>query len=400
MVHYEEYRRAAQLLEVLQTLSVFRRSESLVFRDENREIVGRLGMAAGRVCFGVELDRKVYVDQIFREEAPQYALALEASLAGEECTEAQAELLQQPSLGDHVALCALTGRAIRCLAARCFPDALTILPPQSRSLLTAPSFAPSELLLAAGRQGELALDDLAVRMYGTPPALVQERWLFEMQPAAERHLLSWPWPVMTTRIATRRIEDIALFGQLAQQLIPREQERRSAIAVPSVQARVLRLDRRLLFQICTADYVAILIYDIAQLEVVLQALDELVKSGPQGLDRRLAAEATPTLELPELEPAAAPEPRLSAAPHAACLSQTVSIVDAEIPLAPPAGPLTGKRISDTNLAVIGPREPDPAVAQHALDGGVRTRALSYAEPRRSFISRPTAAARSTADVRR
>lgn len=388
MVHYEEYRRVSQFLEVLQTLSVFRRSESVVFRDEGSEIVGRLSMEAGRVCFGVEIDRKVYLDQAFRDEAPQYATALLASLAGEGCTETQAELLLQPSLSDRVALCALTGRAIRCLAARCYPDSLTILPPQPPGRLTVPGFSPSELLLAAGRQGSLAFDDLAVRMYGTPPAPVQERWLFEMQPASESHASPWPWPVMTTRIATRRIEDLALFGELAQQLIPRGQERRSSAVSPSVQARILRLDRRLLYQICTANYVTILVYDLAQMEPVLQSLDELVRRGPQLLDEK---RELPAPERPELGQVPAPEP--PGPEPSADASQTVSIVDAEIPLAAPAAQLTGKRISDTNLSLVGPRAAGAEVAHRALDSGVRTRA-------QAFVSRPASAVRNTADVRR
>lgn len=396
MVHYEEYRRAAQFLEVLQTLSVFRRSESVVFRSESSEVVGRLAMVSGRVCAGVEIDGQLYLDQAFRTEAPQYAAALAAALAdalgGEALTPEQAELLAQPSLSDRVALGGLTARAIRCLAARCYPDSLTILPPQPRSGLpgsAVPSFTPSELLLAAGRRSGLVLDNLAVRLYGTPPgpAAAQERWLFEMQPAVGVQPAPWPWPVMTTRISTRRIEDIALFGELAQQLIPRLQERSSGMSPQPVHARVLQLDRRLLYQICTERYATILVYDVAQLESVLRSLDELVNQGPRSLE----AVPLPSDSVPELVPVA----DSADAEPAVCpdVSQTVSIIDAEIPLAPPPP----AHRSDPALSLILSKERDSEaerkVASHALDGGVRVRAQGY-------VSRPQAAAKSAADVRR
>lgn len=393
MVHYEEYRRAAQFLEVLQTLSVFRRSESVVFRSESGEIVGRMAMVLGRVCAGVEIDGQVYLDQAFRTEAPEYAAALVASLGGDGLSPEQAELLGQPRLSDRVALGGLTARAIRCLAARCYPDSLAILPPQPRSQLpvsAVPSFTPSELLLAAGRRSGLALDNLAVRLYGTPPgpAAAQERWLFEMQPATGLQPAAWPWPVMTTRISTRRIEDIALFGELAQQLLPRLQERGSLISPQLVHARILQLDRRLLYQVCTERYATILVYDVAQLESVLRSLDELVNLGPRSLD----AVPLPSDSVPELVPVSdSPDVGPAVCPD---VSQTVSIIDAEIPLAAPS---PQARRSDPALSLICAKERDSEaerkVASHALDGDVRARAQGY-------VSRPQVWARTTADVRR
>lgn len=270
-----EYEQFAAFLDVIERLGARHRAESIAFRDGSGNVIGLLTLEGGMVRFGVQVFGRVYIDEVFINEAPRHATALQKILNRASLTNAEKELLADFSPPYHAALCELTARALRKLAVLLDPAKqsgrrLENGLPQLRLLNLA--FTPVELMLAAGRRGNLRTEDVAVRFYMSPPAHVEECWLFEWQLDAAVNL----WPVQTNRLAERRISDIALYAELGQQNAKHMAARRRLGDRNLRRAQLLHFGEHFFYLVSSARYLTLLLYEQAHLGRILRAMEDFV----------------------------------------------------------------------------------------------------------------------------
>lgn len=268
-----EYEQFAAFLDVIERLSARHRAESIAFRDGSGNVIGLLTLEGGMVRFGVQLLGRVYIDEVFVNEAPRHATALQKILNRASLTKAEKELLADFSPPYHAALCGLTARALRKLAFLLDPAKqsgrrLENGLPQLRLLNLA--FTPVELMLAAGRRGNLRTEDVAVRLYMSPPAHVEECWLFEWQLDEAAN----PWPVQTNRLAERRVSNIAVYAELGQQSA-RHMAARRRLGDRSLRwAQLLHFGEHFFYLVSSARYLSLLLYEQAHLGRILRSMED------------------------------------------------------------------------------------------------------------------------------
>lgn len=296
-----------------------RLKERLMLLQPGGDVAGAVILEGGQIHCGAQLFSQYPVDAILRRDAPQLAEVIAKILRGRDLAATTAELSPPLPLTHQAALCGMTARTLRRLAAVYQPGAEVIGElNHERPLLGAlkVTFSPLELLLAAGRRGPICREDLAVHLYGSPPARADERWLFEWQ---QDTLSPEPWPIMTTRIDMRQFSTATSIGRLGQGLLAL----RGAHTKPDA-ARVPRLSCwRFADQACvllsTARYATLLIYAAERFERILPRLALWMSpepaATPSGQER--------SVELPvrsPLEPLPRQPPPESAAAESAAAS--------------------------------------------------------------------------------
>lgn len=253
------------------------RVRSLTFHDGNGKTVGALVLDGTMVCAGVQVDSSPYIDEPFCKDTAQYAPALRKFLSRESLTPADSKLLSYMPLRIRSALRALTARALLKLAALYDPTQLELSQrglgklPEVPSAQLGYSFHPVELMLAAGRQGEIDYTDLAAQLYETLHEHTIERWLFEWQSAAS----AYPFPVMTTRLAERTVDILVRFGELGHSLSQAMAPSRRREERKNVCALAAQTDEHVYLMVGTARYLVLLVYPVARSGKVQELIEEL-----------------------------------------------------------------------------------------------------------------------------
>ncbi len=318
MVRNTEYSAFLAFLELIERRIAARRTESITFYAASGDEVGRFTLDGDAIRFGVELHGRIFVDEIFTREHPRHAESLKKTIEQKTLTRGEKELLTNISPQEHLAYCGLTARTIRKIARFLKSSSVELRMGETgrpRPRLLELSFPMVELALAAGRRGPIRYDDLAVKLYGSPPEHAEERWLLERQ--AED--LDSPWPVMTTRQGERRIATIGSFGALSQLLVSYlgTQSRIGALTVPSAQ--VVRFAESLCYIVSTERYVTLLIYHFTQTGRIVRALEHFIQEsalpenvtldGPAPSSSSAPAPGRTTKRWPPTEAAARTPPR-------------------------------------------------------------------------------------------
>lgn len=290
----ENFRHFSMLMLVIERVATAQRIKWLTFHNAAGQVIGRITLNGGMVFAGVEIDGAPYSDDTFLREASPVSALLTDLLHRKQLTASDRTRLQNVPLLARRALCSITARGLRRVAAMCELGQCKITDPGDAKALYDDAlllrFSPVELLLAAGRVGSIRYTDTAARMYETPPDAVEERWLFEWQPSGE----GGPWPVMTTRLAERTANFVAQFGLIGQSL--------SICATVTVQAadlkdpivEIVSTDVHIYYVVITDRYMALLIYPISQLDRVLKSLEGLAFSSRERPTIELSAPTYPT----------------------------------------------------------------------------------------------------------
>jgi ABC-type molybdenum transport system ATPase subunit/photorepair protein PhrA len=324
------YRRFVSLIERIEGHGSRRQLATLTFRRPGGGVAGVVTVDRGLVRFGARCEGCDPVDEPLQRDSPQLADALMRAL--QHGTPAAARPVLEPPLTapQYAALCGLTARTLRRIAEAYDPGA----PADCRGGAEPPgyvldaAFAPSELMLAAGRCGGINRHDPSVRLYGSPPGRAEERWLFERQPGEP----GVPWPIMTTRLNGKGLSAIAACGKLVQLLSASSLARDGGASLRSPQVAILRFEQQLCVLHSTARYITLLFYREGHAKRVLSAFEDLaaqaraetpairitlpeVPRAPEGNDGAEAMPADPAVhgDLPgppastEEEPAALPQ---------------------------------------------------------------------------------------------
>ena len=283
MLPVEQFRHLSLVFSTVERVASyppFQRSRSLTFHDADGKPVGMLVLDGAMVCVGVHVHGVPYVDDIFLKESLQYGEILQKVLQRIQLSEKESNLLARVPLLVRRNLRAVTARAIQKIASLCDLSQLGIKEKDLRDSLPLQgsavdfSFSPVELMLSAGRSGNIRYTDIAARMYETLPEPEIERWLFEWQPADP----DCPWPVMTTRLGERTTGTVALFGQLGQSLARHISLTRRRKESRGLSASLMRTHEHIYFLVGTERYLALLVYPAAQIGHVLKLLEGLVAS--------------------------------------------------------------------------------------------------------------------------
>ncbi len=323
----ENFRLLALLFGVLERIATPGRVKSLLFRDASGQVIGGLTLEGGLVRVGVQVDERPYVDDTFKRELPAHIPQLTKLLHRECLTEADVSRLQNVPLLVRRALRAVTARALRKLSMRADLSQLGVSPLYGRrdKPLGALNymFPLVELMLAAGSSGSIRYTDIAARAYETPPTLVLERWIFEWQAEDE----DCPWPVMTHSMAERQTNAVAQFGQLGQELARHLRLTQRGSRMPLLQ--LAATDEHAYYVISTERYVTLLVYQSAQLERLLQSMQELATSFADSVKMALPTLSTPSVPQPAEISGATATPVAARPPAPKALSATPESVEIE-----------------------------------------------------------------------
>ena len=271
-----EYSIFAALLELIERRSAARRTESIIFHDTGGNEVARFTIDGKCIRFGIELQGHICIDEIFVSDLPVHAQILQKSIDGIPLTAQETQLIDDILPQESYAFASLTARALWAIARYLKASGEEFKLGQSgppRPHLTNLSFSMVDLALAAGRRDPIQYDDVAVKLYGTPPEHDEERWLLErrMDDAYS------PWPILTTQHEERRVAHIATFATFAQ-LLDGFIRAEGSLGPPCAQ--ILRFENCVCLIVCTARYVTLLVYHWAQMGRIVRALELLIKDLP------------------------------------------------------------------------------------------------------------------------
>lgn len=271
-----EYSIFVALLELIERRSAARRTESIIFHDGAGNEIARFTIDGKCIRFGIELQGHICIDEIFVSDLPVHAQILQKSIDGILLTMEETQLIDDILPQESYAFASLTARSLWAIARylkasgeefRLGPSA----PPRPR--LTNLAFSMVDLALAAGRRDPIQYDDIAVKLYGTPPEHDEERWLLERRVDDAYS----PWPILTTQHGERRVAHIATFASFAQ-LLDGFIRAEGSLGPPCAQ--ILRFENSVCLIVCTARYVTLLVYHWAQMGRIVRALELLIKDMP------------------------------------------------------------------------------------------------------------------------
>lgn len=300
-----EYSIFAALLELIERRSAARRTESIIFHDTAGNEVARFTIDGKCIRFGIELQGHICIDDIFVSDLPVHAQILQKSIDRISLTAQETQLIDDILPQESYAFASLTARALWAIARYLKASGEEFKLGQSgppRPRLTNLSFSMVDLALAAGRRDPIQYDDVAVKLYGTPPEHDEERWLLErrMDDAYS------PWPILTTQHEERRVTHIATFASFAQ-LLDGFIRAEGSLGPPCAQ--ILRFESSVCLIICTARYVTLLVYHWAQMGRIVRALELLIKDMPAASPAPAQSPPAIQLEIARTIPATAIESR-------------------------------------------------------------------------------------------
>ena len=271
-----EYSIFAALLELIERRSAARRTESIVFHDGAGNEIARFTIDGKCIRFGIELQGHICIDEIFVSDLPVHARLLQKSIDGILLSAQEAQLIDDILPQESYAFASLTARALWAIARYLKASGEEFKLGQSappRPRLTNLAFSMVDLALAAGRRDPIQYDDVAVKLYGTPPEHDEERWLLERRVDDAYS----PWPILTTQHGERRVAHIATFASFAQ-LLDGFIRAEGSLGPPCAQ--ILRFENSVCLIVCTARYVTLLVYHWAQMGRIVRALEQLIKDMP------------------------------------------------------------------------------------------------------------------------
>lgn len=265
------------LLLVIERVAASPRVRALTFFDSRDRQVGRISIDAGMVGIGAEVDGHTFIDEAFFREGAPVAPTLQKLLLGQALNISEGLQLHNIPLIARRCLCGVTARALRRISELCDLGKIRIAEsPTSEIRLQGERyyFSVVELLLSAGRQGTVRYTDVAARLYETPPATAEERWLFEWQIDGP----DGPWPIMTTRLAERKANTVAQFGLLGQGLVQHllrlPSEESGGVSSAALGSTAIHS----YYVVSSERYVTLLVYQNNQLDRLYKSLEGLASS--------------------------------------------------------------------------------------------------------------------------
>lgn len=273
MASNDRFRHLSILYQVIERIATPGLTRTVTFQDLLGRPVGTISIDNGLVRFGVKIEGVVYLDDLFAKEAPIHGAILRKLIDKVSLSPSETQALRNISLLTRRALRGVTARAIHRIAELCDLSKVTLIEDSDSELQGRFDFKfpPVELILAGGLVGGIRYGDPAARIYETPPEHVEERWLFEWPP----DLKDPPWPVLTTRLAERRINTITMFAQLAQVVARYITLTGRAGRANRQCALILNAGEHLYYFISSVRYLTVLIYPSAQFGRLVQHLDNL-----------------------------------------------------------------------------------------------------------------------------
>lgn len=297
------------LLLVIERVAASPRVRALTFHDSHDRLVGRISLDAGMVGIGAEVEDHIYIDEAFFREGAPVALTLQKLLLGHGLNVGEGLQLHNIPLIARRCLCGVTARALRKISEICDLGKIRIIEAPSteiRQLGERYYFSVVELLLSAGRHGNVRYTDAAARLYETPPGTAEERWLFEWQPDGP----DGPWPIMTTRLAERKTNTVAQFGLLGQGLVQHLLRLPSAESGGVSAASLGSTAIHSYYVVSSEKYVALLIYQNNQLDRLYKSMEGMALSSkvtpPPLVYQSTQSPGVIPLAMPEPDPAAQP----------------------------------------------------------------------------------------------
>ena len=273
MASNDRFRHLSILYQVIERIATPGLTRTVTFQDLLGRPVGTISIDNGLVRFGVKIEGVVYLDDLFAKEAPIHGAILRKLIDKVSLSPTESQALRNISLLTRRALRGVTARAIHRIAELCDLSKVTLIEDSDSELQGRFDFKfpPVELILAGGLVGGIRYGDPAARIYETPPEHVEERWLFEWPP----DLKDPPWPVLTTRLAERRINTITMFAQLAQ-VVARYITLTGRVGRANRQcALIVNAGEHLYYFISSVRYLTVLIYPSVQFGRLVQHLDNL-----------------------------------------------------------------------------------------------------------------------------